>query len=1064
MKKLLLILLCLPMIGFAQDQKNNLQSITTDLNGSFSVSIEENKIDATTILREFNSLVNLSEDHTFEKYYEEDDNLGFTHIKYKQVYKGISIDGGILMVHIKDNIVNSINGRVLRFNDIDLSVNISKENALEIAKLDLKVTNLTQEYPVETLIRSKNKKGETGVHLVHKVKIMSFTPMAAFDVFIDAKTGEIVSKLSLSSNADVPGTVNTYYNGPQSIICNYDASWNNYSLEELGRKILTVDATNLTSYWPPLGYSMITSPTPNFIWSPSNIVIEEAAADAHWGMEKTYDFYLNTFGRNSYDDQGGLITQFINPPSHQSALGNNPNNAGAASDGIVGGITYMMYGLGDYQNMDIVVALDVMAHEFTHPINDFTAQMPYQSEHGALDESFCDIMGYSVKHATTGVTNWTIGEDLYVNVSNPPSPPIMRSMVNPNAKNNPDTYKGLHWADNWDLNVDHGGVHINSGVQNHWFYLLSEGGSGVNDNGDSYSVTGIGIADAQQIAYRNLTTQLTQSSTYTDAYNGSLQAADDLYGNSSSQYSAVQDAWAAVGVGIYCNGTTNLTATSGSFDDGSNNAQYNNNSDCKWLIDVPGATSIDLSFSAFDTEAGFDGIIIYDGNTINATVLDTFSGQSIPPTITSSGSQLLVRFISDIFVSASGWSANYTATTNTISGCTDPSAYNYNSNATIDDGSCCYIAGCMDPAATNYNSSACFDDGSCNYPGQYTDAIISNVTFGSVGCGGHPTQPSLDNTPWYTINFTLSNAGTAPITDFTIFWPGVGGGSPYSTTGGANTLSPILPGDSLMKANKVYRWSGWTNSAYDMEISGVNNETNTNNNIVTVYLPTMPICDTIYGCTDITACNYDSNANLDDGSCYYGVLGCTDATACNYEATATCDDGSCYNLISSINQSGETLFAVTTPIGLNSDWYNIQTEDSTTRIWLMEEGTSSFTPTFECSYFIVVSDNVCVDTSETYYYGANAARIGSIITSPNPTSGLINVKFDNSKNQFVMLELISNNGSKLDEFITVEDNLNIDLSKYPSGAYYLYFNSENTAQGCRLEEVQKVSTKIILNK
>jgi hypothetical protein len=63
-----------------------------------------------------------------------------------------------------------------------------------------------------------------------------------------------------------------------------------------------------------------------------------------------------------------------------------------------------------------------------------------------------------------------------------------------------------------------------------------------------------------------------------------------------------------------------------------------------------------------------------------------------------------------------------------------------------------------------------------------------------------------------------------------------------------------------------------------------------------------------------------------------------------------------------------------------------------------------------------------------------------------------------------MFELISNNGSKLDEFITIEDNLDIDLSNYPSGSYYLYFNSEDAVQGCRLAEVQKLSTKIILNK
>ena len=130
----------------------------------------------------------------------------------------------------------------------------------------------------------------------------------------------------------------------------------------------------------------------------------------------------------------------------------------------------------------------------------------------------------------------------------------------------------------------------------------------------------------------------------------------------------------------------------------------------------------------------------------------------------------------------------------------------------------------------------------------------------------------------------------------------------------------------------------------------------------------------------------------------------------------------------------------------------------------LEEDAATFNPTFDCSYFIVVSHEGCVDTSETYFYGANAARIGSFVTSPNPTKGLVNVKFENSNNQNVVLELIGNNGIKLDEFITIEKNLNIDLSKYPSGTYYLHFNSEGAVQGCRLEEIQKVSTKIILNK
>ena len=81
-----------------------------------------------------------------------------------------------------------------------------------------------------------------------------------------------------------------------------------------------------------------------------------------------------------------------------------------------------------------------------------------------------------------------------------------------------------------------GGVHTNSSVQNFWFYLLSVGGSGVNDNGDTYSVTGIGIADAEKIAYRNLTVYLTQTSNFHSSRAGSINAAEDLFGLGSQQY------------------------------------------------------------------------------------------------------------------------------------------------------------------------------------------------------------------------------------------------------------------------------------------------------------------------------------------------------------------------------------------------------------------------------------------------------------------------------------------------------------------------------------------------
>ncbi|MDB3927097.1 T9SS type A sorting domain-containing protein, partial [Flavobacteriales bacterium] len=172
------------------------------------------------------------------------------------------------------------------------------------------------------------------------------------------------------------------------------------------------------------------------------------------------------------------------------------------------------------------------------------------------------------------------------------------------------------------------------------------------------------------------------------------------------------------------------------------------------------------------------------------------------------------------------------------------------------------------------------------------------------------------------------------------------------------------------------------------------------------------------------------------------------------------------NCTASITQSGDILNAITNPIELanNANWYNIQTIDDSTRYWLMAENTSTFMPTFDCSYFIITSNENCSDTSSVYYYAEEAKSIGQISTSPNPTNGNVKVYFDNSNNQFVRLYLINNSGNILEEFLTKNNELEIDLSSYPSGTYHISFNSPKS-KGCLNEDTfQKVSNTIILNK
>lgn len=271
---------------------------------------------------------------------------------------------------------------------------------------------------------------------------------------------------------------------------------------------------------------------------------ENYALDAHWGMEKTHDYYLEKHGRSSYDGNGSPILNYMNG---MVQAGFTQSNAAALPDPY----NSMVYGLGDGDLLGPVVGLDVMGHEFTHLITSVTSNLDYQGESGALNESFSDMLATAIEFYTHGDTaNWNIGDGVVLQapgfLRSMSDPKILAASGNPNFPAQPDTYKGQYWAST--TGADNGGVHTNSGVGNKWFYLLTEGGTGTNDKQWTYNVTGIGMEKAEQIAYRTLTSYLTPTSQYQDAYYAALQAADDLYGDTSQAYQSVRDAWVAVGV------------------------------------------------------------------------------------------------------------------------------------------------------------------------------------------------------------------------------------------------------------------------------------------------------------------------------------------------------------------------------------------------------------------------------------------------------------------------------------------------------------------------------------
>jgi thermolysin len=155
----------------------------------------------------------------------------------------------------------------------------------------------------------------------------------------------------------------------------------------------------------------------------------------------------------------------------------------------------MAYGDGDGSTfVELSGDLDVVAHELSHGVTDATSDLIYQNESGALNEAFSDIMGTSVEYFY-GSGNWTIGEDIT------PGDNGIRNMANPGEDGDPS-----HYDERYTGTADNGGVHWNSGIANHWYYLLVNGGQNADASYASDSpVTGIGMTAAEQIAFDGFT-------------------------------------------------------------------------------------------------------------------------------------------------------------------------------------------------------------------------------------------------------------------------------------------------------------------------------------------------------------------------------------------------------------------------------------------------------------------------------------------------------------------------------------------------------------------------------
>ncbi|MBK8845119.1 MAG: M4 family metallopeptidase [Bacteroidetes bacterium] len=511
----------------------------------FIVFKEQAKVAKQFAFIELKPILGIGNDDSFILQRSDADNLGFTHHRYQQHYKAIMVETGEFILHEKGNAVLHANGEFLSEIDLNVVPTISKENSILIAKAEIGALKYKWEitgeqkwhkqvsgnqqatlYPVPELVIIKNPDSESKNKylLCWKMDIYAHEPMSRDFVYVDAQSGNVVKKINRICEFVSTGTALTKYSGWQTIKTD-SLNASSFRLRDYSHaaNIFTYDMNKGTNYGAAVDFT-----DNDNVWD-SITNQDNAAYDAHHGAIATYEYFLNVHNRNSFNNAGAPLISYI----HYS---NNYNNA--FWNGSV-----MTYGDGNGVTFSPLTTIDVCGHELTHGVTGNSSNLIYSYESGALNESFSDIFGTCVDfYALPGTANWLIGDQCYTPAT---SGDALRFMNNPNAASDPDTYLGSFW---YSGTGDNGGVHINSGVQNFWFYLLTVGGVGTNDFGFNYNVTGLGINTAALIAYRNNNFYLTSGSQYSDARRYALQAAVDIFGPCSNEQLQTKNAWDAVGV------------------------------------------------------------------------------------------------------------------------------------------------------------------------------------------------------------------------------------------------------------------------------------------------------------------------------------------------------------------------------------------------------------------------------------------------------------------------------------------------------------------------------------
>ncbi|HEY0661071.1 MAG TPA: M4 family metallopeptidase [Lysobacter sp.] len=462
------------------------------------------------------------------------DRDGTEHVRFDRTYRGLPVIGGDVVVH-------------------------SRNGQFKSASLTLKTTGrpgITPQLSADQAIVEAGTAFGTGFNGVPSAKLVVYArgakPVLAYEVvmsgtkkdqtptdmhyFVDARNGKVLDGWDTIHTAASNGTGKTISLGDVTITTNSIAG--GYETVDPSRGGgSTWDAMNLGDRQASRRGKLFTDA--DNVWGDyTNVDRASAAAEAHYGVAMTWDFYKNTFGRNGIFNDGRGVKSYVH-------VNNNYVNAfwtGSA----------MFYGDGDGVTYRPLTVIDVAGHEMSHGVNQAAAGLVYSGDAGGLNEANSDIMGAMVEFYANNASDpgdYLIGEEIYIsNVAGSSNQKALRYMYNPG--------KDGASRNCWSTSVASLDPHYSSGVGNHFFYLLAEGSGAKSFGGMDHtsptcngsSITGIGRAAAAAIWYRALDVYFTSSTTYPQARTATLNAARDLYGAGSAQYNAVAAAWSAVSV------------------------------------------------------------------------------------------------------------------------------------------------------------------------------------------------------------------------------------------------------------------------------------------------------------------------------------------------------------------------------------------------------------------------------------------------------------------------------------------------------------------------------------